>query len=100
MKRMLLPHRVTISINISMKTQVFLTSLKIIYPLQTGKYKFLYSRSTTDFSDSKYNRQFFVTHIRKMAVTTIAALSIRKDYQVPSRAKPAIDSTVNTRFSS
>lgn len=65
MKRMLLPHTVRISINISMKTQVFLTSIKTIYPAETGKHKFLYSRSTTDFSDSQHNRQFFVTHKTK-----------------------------------
>lgn len=65
MKRMLLPHTVRISINISMKTQVFLTSIKTIYPDGTGKYKFLYSRSATDFLDSQHNRQFFVRHMTK-----------------------------------
>lgn len=66
MKRMQLPYRVRISINISMKTQVFLTSFKTIYPLETRKYKFLYSRTRTDFSDSQPNRQFFVIYITKL----------------------------------
>lgn len=39
--------------------------LKAICPLERGKYKFLYSKSTTNYSDSLKNRQFFVKYMTK-----------------------------------